>query len=1149
MYRAIMTQKKFIHLRVHSDYSLLQSTLKLKEIIGLTQEEEMPAVAVTDLGNLFGALEFSQMASKANIQPIIGTELLIKRPRTGQIETEKNIYDTLVLLVQNDVGYKHLIKLVSHSHLSVKEQEEPHITLEQLEKHNQGLICLTASVQGALTKLFLSDNKADARAYITQLKALFPNRLYIELSRQGLTEEVEAEPFLLELALEHNLPIVATNPTFFANKAMHEAHTVLMCISDGTYISSEEKRLVSPESYFKSEDQMKQLFADLPEALENSTHIAQRCAFQVTPSPPMLPRYDSPSGLSEAEEMAKQCREGLNKRLENQIFRPGHSEDEKKRIRKPYDDRLVHELKIINQMGFDGYFLIVADFIKWAKSKNIPVGPGRGSGAGSIAAWALTITDIDPIRFNLLFERFLNPERISMPDFDIDFCQDRRDEVIQYVKNKYGLDKVAQIITFGKLQARAVVRDVGRVLQMPYGQVDRLCKMIPNNPADPITLPEALDKDPVLRRQAKNEPEVQRLLSIAIKLEGLYRHASTHAAGIIIGDRKLDEVIPLYRDPKSDMPVTQFSFKLVEQAGLVKFDFLGLKTLSIIEHAAQLVRQTYHPNFNISSIPFDDIKTFDLLKRVETTGVFQLESSGMRDVLKKLAPDQFEEITTLVALYRPGPMDDIPRYLACKHGEEEITYAHPMLKEILETSFGVMVYQEQVMQIAQKMGGYSMGSADLLRRAMGKKIKSEMDAQRALFVEGALKNGIQKEVANQIFDQMAKFAGYGFNKSHSAPYALLAYQTAYLKANYPVEFMASLMTYDLSNTDKLNLYRQELQKMGIAVLPPDVNHSKTLFSVENGALRYALAAIRNVGEHAMEELVEERHRNGPFESIWDFAERLSSKVINKRLLEKLIMAGAFDGLFSNRKALLDSLEEILNYGTNYRAHKNNSQKSLFGKNLIEQVPKITENAPWSETEKLSYEFEALGLYLSSHPVKTYMNHHKSCITSADLVDNIGKTVRLLGVISHVQTRIGKTGKKFAFISLTDEQGTYEVAVFGDKLYENQNLIEIGKVVEVTVEVRDNNGESPRLILISLQDVSIQKKNLPHKLTLVCQPTVEWDILFNHIKELINSEEGVPLVVSIIGEKNEILIETGEKIWPKQEVINCVLGLDGVIQIQ
>ncbi|MBY0406072.1 MAG: DNA polymerase III subunit alpha, partial [Rickettsiales bacterium] len=711
------------------------------------------------------------------------------------------------------------------------------------------------------------------------LKALFPNRLYMEISRHGMPEERATERSFIALAQKHTVPLVATNDAYFAKPDMYEAHDAFLCISEGAYVGEDTRRRLTPEHRLKKAEEMQALFSDLPEALENTVAIALRCAFMATPKAPILPNFTQDG--SEADELRRQAEEGLVMRLEKFVFTPGMSEEEKEATAIPYRERLAFELDVIINMKFPGYFLIVSDFIKWSKAHNIPVGPGRGSGAGSLVAWVLMITDLNPLRYGLLFERFLNPQRVSMPDFDVDFCQDRREEVIRYVQQRYGADRVAQIITFGKLQARAVLRDVGRVLQMPYGQVDKICKLVPANPANPVTLAEAIDLEPMLKAAIKEDETVQKLVDISLKLEGLNRHASTHAAGVVIGDRPLDELVPMYRDPKSDMPVVQYSMKYAESAGLVKFDFLGLKTLTVLQRACDLLAPR-NIMLDLLALPEGDKPTYELLGRGETVGVFQLESAGMRDTLKKLKPDTLEDIIALVSLYRPGPMDNIPTYIARKHGEEKAEYLHPLLEQVLKETFGVIIYQEQVMQIAQLLAGYSLGEADLLRRAMGKKIKAEMEAQRSIFVEKAVARGVKEKQAATIFDLIAKFAEYGFNKSHAAAYALIAYQTAFLKANYPVEFIAASMTYDMHNTDKLGIFREDAGRFGISLLPPDVNRSEVLFSVEEKAVRYALAAVRNVGAQAMEGVVAERKERGPFKDIFDFVSRVPIEALNKR---------------------------------------------------------------------------------------------------------------------------------------------------------------------------------------------------------------------------------------------------------------------------
>lgn len=906
-----MPHADFVHLRVHSAYSLSEGALKIPELVALCRRERMPAVAVTDTGNLFGVLEFSAAAAKAGIQPIIGCQVGIRR---GECERHNGTVPTLapdqiVLLVQDEPGYRNLLRLMSKSFLETSGGEVPQVSLADLEGGAGGLIALTGGPAGPVGRLIAEGQKDAAEAMMRRLAELFEGRLYVELMRHDMPVEERIEPELVDLAYSMDLPLVATNDVFFADRGMFEAHDALLCIAEGAYLGQEGRRRLTPDHHFRSATEMRQLFADLPEAVDNTLTVARRCAFMPEPRTPILPVYTKLAGRTESEALAEIARQGLEKRLEAQMFTPEMDEADREQAAQPYRDRLRYELDVIAKMGFPGYFLIVADFIQWAKQREIPVGPGRGSGAGSVVAWALTITDLDPLRWGLLFERFLNPDRVSMPDFDIDFCMDRRDEVIAYVQKEYGRDRVAQIITFGKLQARAVLRDVGRVLQMPYPVVDRLCKLVPNNPANPVTLQRAIDGEPALQQARREDETTGRLIDIALKLEGLFRHASTHAAGVVIGDRPLDELVPLYRDPRSTMPVTQFNMKYVEQAGLVKFDFLGLKTLTVLARAVQLLRERGIEVDLTDTLPLDDKPTYEMLCRGETTGVFQLESSGMRDVLRKLRPDRFEDIIAVVALYRPGPMDNIPSYIKRKHGEEEPDYLHPSLEGILKETHGIMIYQEQVMEIAQTLSGYSLGGADLLRRAMGKKIKSEMEAQRATFIDGATARGVPRSQAARIFDQVDKFAGYGFNKSHAAAYALVAYQTAYLKANHPVEFMAALMGADLNNTDKLGMLRVELERIGIPLLAPDINRSGVSFTVErcpakdgteSGAIRYALAAVKTVGGAAMEAVVRERDENGAFDDLIDFAERLDCRQVNKRQLENLAAAGAFESLGINR---------------------------------------------------------------------------------------------------------------------------------------------------------------------------------------------------------------------------------------------------------
>ncbi|WP_085900276.1 DNA polymerase III subunit alpha [Kiloniella majae] len=1075
-----MAYADFVHLRVHTAYSLSEGAIKAKELVELCKKHDMPAAAITDSSNMFGALEFSLTAKGAGVQPILGTQLMIARPdadkRTGAIVPEP---DQLVLIAQNQKGYMNLMHLISHAFMETETGLTPQVTLADLKRSNEGLIALSAGPKGAVGRLLLENRTADAEAIFTQLAGIFQDRFYAELMRHGLAEEQEIEDRLIDLAYKHNVPLVATNEAFFAADDMYLPHDALICIAEGAYVSQSERRRLTSEHRFKSADEMKRLFADIPEAIQNTLVIAQRCSWFVEPIAPILPPFDTGDGRSETEELRHQSEVGLEDRLEKHVFTADMDEAEREEVAKPYRERLDYELGIIKQMGFPGYFLIVADFIMWAKEQNIPVGPGRGSGAGSVVAWVLTITDLDPLRWGLLFERFLNPERVSMPDFDVDFCQDKRDKVITYVQDKYGRDKVAQIITFGKLQARAALRDVGRVLQMPYPQVDRLCKLVPNNPAKPTSLPEAIAQEPQLREMARTDETVDNLLNIAQKIEGLFRHASTHAAGVVIGDRPLDQLVPLYRDPRSDMPVTQFNMKFVEQAGLVKFDFLGLKTLTVLERACEFIRSA-GTSINLSEVPLDDKASFDLLGRGDTVGVFQLESTGMRDVLKRMKPDRFEDIIAVVALYRPGPMENIPSYILRKKGEETPDYMHPLIEDILKETYGIMIYQEQVMQIAQQLSGYSLGGADLLRRAMGKKIQAEMDAQRKIFVEGAVKNDVKAAKADEIFDQVNKFAGYGFNKSHAAAYALVAYHTAYLKANYPVEFMAATMTYDISNTDKLNIFRQELSRLEIPLLVPDINKSYAEFMVEtmedgNKAVRYAMAAVKNVGEQAIENITNERNENGPFKDLTDFVGRVDSKTINKRLVENLSKAGAFDSLSPNRQKVFLGAENIVRNISAAAQERESDQVNLFGGDdnttMIDlALPKVPD---WPELEKLKHEFDAIGFYLSAHPIDTYTQILKRlrAVNVADAIEQTkkykgqGGPLKIGAIVVGKQERISKKGSKFAFVQISDAHGTIEAMVFSNVLLASREVLEsnVPILATLTGEVKPDDDE-PRFLL-------------------------------------------------------------------------------------
>jgi DNA polymerase III subunit alpha len=1081
----------YIHLRIHSAYSLLEGALPVKLLGKLAAKDAQPALAITDRNNLFGALEASETLSGAGIQPITGCTVAVAPPLAeADPNARKNgnhnasalppLAGSVALLVKDEEGYSNLLRLTSAAFLDHSEDGRPHVTWEELAKYSAGLILLTGGPEGPIDQALKEDNRAVARARLKSLKAAFGNRLYAEIQRHGTAEERRVEPELLKLAYKEDVPLVATNQCFFPAREDFDAHDALICVAEGRYVSEDDRRKLTPEHYFKPRAEMMALFADLPEALSHTIEIARRCAFRPRSHPPILPQFttaksDDPNAIlkAETEEMCRQAREGLEERLRVVGMAEGRTEAE-------YRERLEFELNVIAGMKFPGYFLIVSDFIKWAKSHGIPVGPGRGSGAGSVAAWSLSITDLDPLRFGLLFERFLNPERVSMPDFDVDFCQDRRDEVIRYVQQKYGADRVAQIITFGKLQARAVLRDVGRVLQMPYGQVDRLCKLVPNNPANPVTLEEAIEGEPILQDERDKDPMVAQLLEIAQKLEGLYRHASTHAAGVVIGDRDLTQLVPLYRDPRSTLPVTQFNMKWVEPAGLVKFDFLGLKTLTVIQRAVALLKQR-GVELNLQTLELDDVKSYELLSRGDTVGVFQLESTGMRESLRKLKPDRFEDIIAMVSLYRPGPMDNIPNYINRKYGQEAVDYLHPLIEDVLKETYGVIIYQEQVMQIAQRLSGYSLGEADLLRRAMGKKIKAEMDKQKARFVEGALKNGVDKGRADYIFELVAKFAGYGFNKSHAAAYALLAYHTAYLKANHAVEFLAATMTYDMANTDKLYIFVQEARRQKVAVLPPSVNASGVDFLPEGDAIRYCLAGLKNFGRGAAEQIVAGREARGSYRDITDFAERLNPKVLGKRALETLAAAGVFDTLEPNRARIYANCERVLSHSARLAEERASGQVSLFGggdAGLAATTALALRDVPrWDHMETLSHELGAIGFYLSGHPLDDYadaltrFNVMRWSELEAKLRDVSRADARIAATVTYKQERRSKSGNKFAFGGFSDPTGQFEAVIFSDTLAYAGDSLEPGRAVLLEIEA-EADGENIKTRVKTVQDLDM-----------------------------------------------------------------------------
>jgi DNA polymerase-3 subunit alpha len=1060
----------FVHLHAHSAYSLSEGAIKAEKLPALARAAGMPAVALTDTANLFGALEFAQGCTGKGIQPIMGCQLFLGRGATeeaGRADPTRNRPDPVVALAKDKAGLENLQRLSSASFLGGDPSGEPCIGLETLARHREGLILLTGGTTGPLGRLLSEGRREAARKLLAQLREIFgPDDLVVELHRHGLAVERAIEPGLLRLADEAGLPIVAANDVYFAEAAMHTAHDALLCIAEGRVLAEQDRRRVTREHWFKPAEAMRQLFSDLPEACDNTLAIARRCAVMAESRKPELPICPKVRpGKTEAETVAEMAREGLEGRLDA----AGKPEAE----RAIYRERLTYELSVIEKMGFSGYFLIVADFIQWAKQHGIPVGPGRGSGAGSVAAWALLITDLDPLRFGLLFERFLNPERVSMPDFDIDFCQDRRDEVIQYVVREYGADRVAQIITFGKLQAKAAVRDVGRVMGMPYGQVDRIASLIPFNPAKPVTLAQAIEGEPKLQEMRDNDEQVARLLEVAQQLEGLYRNASTHAAGVVIGRKPLVEIVPLYKDPRSEMLITQYSMKHVEQASLVKFDFLGLKTLTVLERAVELLK-SQGVEIDLARLPLDDAKTYAMLAKGDAAGVFQFEGQGMRDCLRAMRPDRLEDLIAAVSLYRPGPMANIPAYCQRKHGEPWEP-PHPAIRHIVDETYGILVYQEQVMQIAQDLAGYSLGAADLLRRAMGKKIRSEMEAQRKIFVDGAVKNGVPEAKAGEIFDLMEKFAEYGFNKSHAAAYALVSYQTAYLKANHPTAFLAASMSLDLDKTDKLAGHMQEAARLGIAVLPPDVNRSGAEFVLETQAdgkvaIRFALGAIKRVGVAAMKDLVKARdhasHGGGPFASLSDFAGRVEAKLLNKMQLENLAKAGAFDSMEKNRARVVQGAEAILRAAQEAAERRLNPTRDMFGAETAPPPLRLAEAGDWPMLEKLAYEAEAVGFHLSAHPLDTYKKAlaKLGVVSSAQIAERArggSARLKLAGTVVGAKHGRTKTGNRMSWIRFSDAQGSYEVTFFSESLARAGDQLQEGNALLLTVEAR-LDGEALRL---------------------------------------------------------------------------------------
>ncbi|MEW6254801.1 MAG: DNA polymerase III subunit alpha [Pseudomonadota bacterium] len=1144
-----MSDPGFVHLHVHSSYSLLEGALTFGKLADLAKADAQPALALTDTGNLFGALEFSEKMAGAGIQPIIGCALALDLPEpSGGRHTVIARKPRIVLLAAREAGWRDLMTLVSRSFLETPSDEEPRIALDWLSGAHDGLIAMTGGPAGPIDRALALGHADIAAQRLDALAGIFGDRLYVEVERHGMDVERLAEPALLDLAYAKGLPLVASNEPFFGSHADYEAHDALICIAEGRMVSEGERRRLTAEHRFKTRAEMLTLFADLPEATANTVEIARRCAYRVRTQKPILPRFTTGEGqgedaiAAEAAELERQAKEGLAQRL----AKHGPADGLEVSV---YEERLAYEISIITRMKFPGYFLIVSDFIKWAKAHDIPVGPGRGSGAGSLVAYSLQITDLDPLRFGLLFERFLNPDRVSMPDFDVDFCQDRRDEVIHYVQQRYGRAQVAQIITFGTLQARGVLRDVGRVLEMPYGQVDKLCKLVPQNPANPVTLKQAIEDEPRLQAARDQEEVVKRAFDIAVRLEGLNRHASTHAAGIVIGDRPLHQLVPLYRDPKSDMPVTQYNMKWVEQAGLVKFDFLGLKTLTVIETAARLIRQR-GIDIDMSKIPLDDEKTYAMLAKGETVGVFQVESAGMRRALVDMKADRIEDLIALVALYRPGPMANIPVYCDCKHGRAKPDYIHPKLEPYLKETFGVIIYQEQVMQIAQALAGYSLGEADLLRRAMGKKIRAEMEKQRERFVSGAAERGVPKAQADTIFDLLAKFADYGFNKSHAAAYALVAYQTAWLKANYATEFLAASMTLDMGNTDKLAEFRQEAQRLGIEVVPPSVNLSAREFQVIDGKIIYAMAAIKGVGGAAVDALVAAR-AGRPFADLADFAGRLPVKLVNKRTLESLAAAGCFDVLEKNRARVFAALEPIVAHAAREEQGRAVGQNDMFGSGPVKAELPLPQAQPWDPAERLQREYDAIGFFLTGHPLDDYAPALKRMRVQpyaefARAVRAGAVAGRIAATVVSRQERRTKSGTRMGIVGLSDPTGHFEAVIFSEGLAHFRDLLEPGMPLLMMVSA-ELQGEDVRLRIQSCERLDEATSRHHKALRIFVRSTEPLEGISRRLDGKGDGEVSLILLMEEGRAEVEIRLEGRYPVSP--QIAGAIKAIPGVVAVE
>ena len=1050
--------KKFNHLKIHSQYSICEGAIKIDELKEKSKEFKIKTLGICDTANLCGAIEFSEKISKIGTQPIIGTQINFKF---------EDSVGLLPLFALNKEGYKKIIELSSKSYLENDKISDPHLDIDILLKlENSGISIFSGTVFGLFGKLYNKGKFAEIKDLYQNLHKKFNDRFYLEVQRHNDQNEKGFEKFNLKQSNDLKIPLIATNEVFYLTKDMHEAHDALICIGNKTYINEKNRIKFSSEHYLKNDLEMSKLFNDIPEALENNFNFPLRCSFRPLFSKPILPNISSNEDGKASDIIKKNSLDGLKEKFTKFFNLKNDALDNDKQFL-IYKDRLDHELDIIIKMDYSSYFLIVSDYIKWAKNNDIPVGPGRGSGAGSLVAWCLSITDVDPIKYNLIFERFLNPDRISMPDFDIDFCEEKRDLVFEYLTQKYK-DSVAHIITFGKLKARMVIRDVGRVLGLAYGFVDSISKMIPFDPSRPQTLSECIASEPRLKKMINEDPRVKKLTDLSLKLEGLNRNVATHAAGVVIADKKLTDVVPLYKDTSTNLllPSTQFDMYSAENAGLVKFDFLGLKTLTVINNTQKLIRKI-DKNFDIENINFEDQKVFELMSSGKTIGLFQIESAGMRDALTHMKPNHIEDIIALVALYRPGPMSNIPVYNDCKHGRKTPDYLHPLLEDILKPTYGVIIYQEQVMQIAQKLSGFTAGQADLLRRAMGKKKRAELEKQKQNFIAGAVNNGISKDVAAGIFLKIEPFAEYGFNKSHAAAYAIISYQTAFLKTYYPKEFIAASMTMDISNQNKLSEFYEELKRLDVDVVRPDINECFADFKTENNKFYYALGGIKAVGSEAISNIIKERIKNGKFSSLSDFIKRVNPKDINKLQLEGLVKAGAFDKLNQNRQSLFNSIPNIITKSKNDFDNKVANQINLFGESEINEISFLDDIKDWEFEERLSKEFEAVGFFISDHPLNQFkeifddykiMDYQKFCSSNEFKENNIAAT------LLKVQERKTAKGNPYAVLKLTDLSSVFELFIFSDILELNRESLKEGTslILTLTKTISSDDDKSMRI---------------------------------------------------------------------------------------